>query len=139
MDIKAEVYAFLTMVYCGLIMGILFDIYREKKHYFKKRPVLDAIEDILFWIVQAGVLFLFLYWSNYGEIRMFSTLGVIAGGAAYYYTLSSLVVKILDIIFKTIIKVFSIISITRRKILHIINVAVKRVISIKFFHRNKRN
>jgi len=59
MDINAEVYAFLTMVYCGIVMGILFSVYCEKRRLFKRGPIMGPIEDILFWIVQAGVLFYF--------------------------------------------------------------------------------
>lgn len=139
MDIKAEIYAFLTMVYCGIIMGILFDIYRAKKRYFRKKPIIDPVEDIFFWIVQAGILFLFLYWSNDGEIRMFSILGVIAGIFVYHHTLSYAVEKILDIIFKAMIKFFHYVTIACEWILHSMIMGVKKVISIKFFHRSKRN
>ena len=139
MDIRAEVYAFLTMVYCGVIMGILFDIYREKKRHFRKIPIIDPIEDILFWIVQAGVLFLFLYWSNYGEIRMFSILGVIAGAIVYHYTLSYALIKILDITFGAIAGFFHIISITCGWVLHSMIRGMKKAPTIKFFNKRKRN
>lgn len=139
MDINAEVYAFLTMVYCGIVMGILFSVYCEKRRLFKRGPIMGPIEDILFWIVQAGVLFLFLYWSNYGEIRMFSILGAAVGFTVYYHTLRWLVVRILDFAFTTIIKAFSFISATLRRVRHTIKGAAKKITSIKFFCKNKRN
>ncbi len=139
MDITAEVYAFLTMVYCGILMGVLFDIYRQKRRRFRKIKILDSIEDILFWIIQAGVLFLFLYWSNYGEIRMFSIMGAIAGAVLYHYTLSFIVVKILDIIFSAIVGSFHIIMMAVGWVTHIIGMGAKKAGGINFFHRSKRN
>jgi spore cortex biosynthesis protein YabQ len=135
MDIRDEVYAFLTMVYCGVIMGILFDIYRRKKHHFRRIRIIDSIEDVLFWIVQAGVLFLFVYWSSNGEIRMFSIIGAASGAILYHYTLSRPMTRVLDAIFKATIGISQKISRTCKKIKHIINMGTKKVAELKIFHR----
>lgn len=96
----------------GLIIGILFDLFRIKRKSFKTSDIFTYIEDLLF-AISTGVFLLFIIFKySYGQIRLYMIVSLILGLIIYLQTISKyfirLNVKIITI-FKTIfIKFFSI-------------------------------
>ncbi len=100
MSLPDQFYAFFIMLFCGLILGILFDIYRvSTRPLFRKRWIL-FIFDILYWIASTIVIFRMLYISNYGEIRLFVFLGLILGAWSYFRYISTYIIVIVTYIIK---------------------------------------
>ena len=73
-----------------------------------------AVEDMLFWIIAAVLIFRMMYRQNDGTIRAFSILGMTLGMIVYNQSLSKLVVKGITSIFlfinKWITKLFQVIA-----------------------------
>ena len=53
-----QAYIFLATVYLGLILGIIYDIYRAFRMVAKPGKWLVAILDLSFWILAAFISFL---------------------------------------------------------------------------------
>ncbi len=51
-------------VIAGIITGFLFDIYRSIRG-LNSIKIITVIEDILFWILTALIIFTFLLYTNY--------------------------------------------------------------------------
>ena len=92
---------FVIFVINGILIGILFDIFRVLRKSFKTSDIITYIEDIMFWI-GAGVLTLyFIFCYNNGEIRFFIFLGIILGISIYILTISKYFMKVSIIIIST--------------------------------------
>lgn len=113
-----QAYLFIVFSLTGVIIGILFDIFRILRRTFKTNNIITYIEDILFWIL-TGILILYNIWYfNNGEIRIFMFLGIIMGILIYISTLSSILIKIFT---KILLTLKNIIILPIRKIFTNIN------------------
>ncbi|MDR0979226.1 MAG: spore cortex biosynthesis protein YabQ [Lachnospiraceae bacterium] len=64
-----QLYLFFIFVLTGLLIGILFDVFRILRKSFKTPDGITYIEDVLFWII-SGILVLFTVLKfNNGEFR----------------------------------------------------------------------
>ncbi len=103
-SIDVQLYIFLTLFYDGLIIGLLFDMYRAFRFNSKPNKTITFIQDLLFWIVIVAVTFYFLLKSSAGELRGYNFVGLILGVALYMYTLSKLLYPLFIKVFKFIIE-----------------------------------
>ena len=115
--VQNQAYLFLVFSLTGVEIGILFDFFRILRRTIKTGNIVTYIQDILFWIL-TGILVLYNIWYfNNGEIRIYMFLGIIIGTLIYMSTLSnisvklftkilSMIIKALEIPFKTIITIF---------------------------------
>lgn len=145
---------FLIFTIEGIIIGLIFDIFRILRKSFKTSDIVTYIQDILFWII-TGVLILYsIFIFNYGEIRFFMFGGIFLGAMFYMLLISRYVIKvsvtIIDLLKKTIIFVLKIVkfpfefiykilkNIFKKPILFcIINIKkIIRQIKIKFFKKD---
>lgn len=100
-----QAYLFLVFSITGVIIGVLFDIFRILRRTIKTSNIITYIEDVLFWIL-TGLLILYNIWYfNNGEIRIYMFLGIVIGVLIYMLTLSNILIKIFSKILQTIIKV----------------------------------
>jgi spore cortex biosynthesis protein YabQ len=73
----------LSMAAMGLYIGAAIDTYGR---FTRKRPSFNwlvACNDLLFWLMQALVVFYVLLQANNGEIRFYIFLALVCGFAAY--------------------------------------------------------
>ena len=101
--IKIEFYIFLTSIYGGLIAGIVYDIYRINRNYFKPKKIATIVEDFLFWIGIALIFFYMLNKNNWAQLRLYVFLGFFIGGIVYLKILSKFLLPFLWKIFNGII------------------------------------
>lgn len=88
-----QAYLFIMFIFNGILIGVLFDIFRILRKSFKTSDFITYIEDITFWIL-AGVLTLyFIFYLNNGEIRLYILIGIILGIAIYILTISKYIIK----------------------------------------------
>lgn len=102
-----EVYVFLSAIGAGIITGFIYDLFRIKRKTLKTRPSLVCVEDIIFWIFTAMLVFMAAYLSNQGEIRLYFFLSMILGVIIYIGLFSCWVIQILSFIIKIIIWPFA--------------------------------
>ena len=108
-----QAYIFLMFIINGILLGIVFDIFRVSRKSFKTSDFITYIEDIIFWIISGIITLYFIFFFNNGQIRLYIFIGIILGTAFYILTLSKYFIKINVIIVNVIKEIVS-------KIYHIV-------------------
>ena len=130
-SISTDAYVFCVFVSVGILVGLLFDLFRISRKSFKTTDVITYIEDIIFWIL-TGILILYTVFKfNNGEIRGFIFLGIILGTIFYLLLFSkvfiNISVKIINIIKKILIIIFKIIIYPIKLILKPITLLINKI------------
>lgn len=113
--ITNQAYLFLIFIVNGLIIGLLFDIFRILRLSFKTKDFVTYIEDIVFWILTGFIVLYSVFVFNNGEIRFFIFLGIALGVLLYMTIFSSSIIKssvfVIDIFKKVFGKIFGFFSV----------------------------
>ncbi|QAA30741.1 spore cortex biosynthesis protein YabQ [Clostridium manihotivorum] len=91
LKIQFEIVIFSLMA--GLIAGILFDFYRIVRGFGAPKFII-FIEDFLFWVLNAIIIFTFLLYVNYAFLGMYVYLFIIIGALIYLNLFSDKLMKI---------------------------------------------
>ena len=117
-------YLFLIFTINGIVIGILFDIFRILRRSFKTSDIITYIQDILFWILTGLILLYSIFTFSNGEIRLYMFFGVFIGCLIYMLIFSkyfiNINVKIILIIKKIVGKIITIILYPIKILIHII-------------------
>jgi len=89
-----QLFSLLIFVITGIVIGILFDVFRIIRKSFKTSDFITYIEDILFWFLSGCVLLFSIFTFNYGEIRVYIFIGLLFGLIIYLLTLSKYFIKV---------------------------------------------
>ena len=96
---------FLIFAINGVIIGLLFDIFRILRKSFKTSDIITIIEDILFWILTGFIILYSIFVFNNGEIRFFMFIGIFLGVMLYMLLLSRYIIKVSVTIISVVKKV----------------------------------
>ncbi|TWI53219.1 spore cortex biosynthesis protein YabQ [Halalkalibacter nanhaiisediminis] len=83
MSLTIQLYTMLSMAAMGVYIGAAIDTYSRFTKKRKTFHFLVACNDLMFWLIQALVVFYVLLQSNHGDIRFYIFLALICGYAAY--------------------------------------------------------
>lgn len=110
MALTVQFYTILSMAAMGLWLGAAIDTYgrfRLRRHSF---DIKTTLLDILFWVIQACIVFFILFKSNLGEVRIYVFLALLCGYAGYqalfkglYNQLLEAFIKLLQAIFRVLV------------------------------------
>lgn len=107
MEISTEIIKEADVLVISFLMGmallLVYDQIRIFRRLIPHGTVWVGIEDILFWVASAVILFAMLYRENSGYIRGFAIGGVVVGMLMYNLLLSRLVVRVSVFILKKIL------------------------------------
>ena len=102
---------FLVFTINGIIIGILFDIFRILRKSFKTSDIITYFEDLIFWIATGILLLYSIFTFSNGEVRFYMFLAVFFGCIIYMLLLSKyfiqINVKIIQILKKAISTIIS--------------------------------
>ena len=90
-------------ILAGILTGAMFDLYRIIRGS-NVNKVIIAIEDILFWILAAMIVFAFLLYTNYAFLGAYVYIFMILSLALYIRFISDICVKLLAKVFRVIFK-----------------------------------
>ncbi|NEU32553.1 spore cortex biosynthesis protein YabQ [bacterium LRH843] len=110
MSLTVQFYTMLSMAAMGIYIGAAIDTYgrfSKKRHTFHW---LVACNDLLFWLIQAFVVFYVLLQSNNGEIRFYIFLAILCGYAAYQALFHSLYKRLLERLINLVIGLYRFIT-----------------------------
>lgn len=123
-----QLYLFLIYVATGIIITIIFDIFRSIRKSMRTGNKITTIEDVIFWIIISIIIIFEILYFNYGELRLYILLGLITGSAIYLITASKYVIKVNTKIFtgikKLILKIMKILS----KIIKLLIIPIQYII-----------
>ncbi|QJD85868.1 spore cortex biosynthesis protein YabQ [Cohnella herbarum] len=94
------------MMMCGLVMGLVFDVYRVASHRFHVARWLLPGLDVVYWAAATLGVFSILLSHNEGEVRMYVFLGLGIGVTGYFGLFSNWVVKLSGKLFDMIKSIF---------------------------------
>ncbi|WP_446898053.1 spore cortex biosynthesis protein YabQ [Clostridium sp. LBM24168] len=100
MSISAQVKLIVFSAAAGIITGVLFDVYRIIRGYTNINKLVIFIEDILFWIFSAIMIFVFLLYTNYAYTDMYVYLWIAVGIVIYFKLASKAFLSLEKRIFK---------------------------------------
>lgn len=127
--VNSQAYIFLCTVFGGMVIGLVYDIFRIKRRAFKTGVTLTFVEDLLFWVIVAVVMFTTVYYSNEGELRSYLFLGTLLGIILYALLLSKFIMNssmfIINVLGKIIKAIWFIISYPVKIILRLLAIPVK--------------
>jgi spore cortex biosynthesis protein YabQ len=86
---------FLLTVGTGLLIGLVFDIYRLVRHLLNLRKMGTGLGDLIFWSVTTVLAFFMLLVGNWGEVRFYVFMGILLGIGGYLRWLSPFTRKLL--------------------------------------------
>lgn len=108
-----QAYLFLIFTINGILIGVLFDIFRILRRSFKTSDIITYIQDVLFWILTGFILLYSVFTFSNGEIRFYMFLGVFIGCLIYMLMFSkyfiNINVKIISFLKNIIQKIVSIV------------------------------
>ena len=101
-----QVYIFIWSILTGVILGILFDVFRGFR-WEGIRDIWVYIQDIIFWIISAIVIIVSAFLINEGELRGYMLIGYLLGAGFYMLLFSCYILAIFKFINKEIRKFFN--------------------------------
>ena len=90
---QEQIFIFFFII--GIIIGILFDIFKVLRKTFKTSDFVTFIEDLIFLFLSGNLIISGILKLNSGEVRFFLFLGIFFGILSYILTISNLCVIIL--------------------------------------------
>lgn len=88
-----QLYTFLLFILTGIVIGIVFDIFRIFRRSFKTNDIITYIQDILFWFVTGCILLFSIFTFNNGELRGYIFIGIILGLVLHLIVLSKYLIN----------------------------------------------
>lgn len=104
--VSNELYIFLSTAAAGCCIGLLYDLFRVLRGRMQAEGLFADIQDIIFWLVSAGITFYVIFITNDGRIRWFEFLGLILGLVLYFFSISRLLRRLIDWFIRFLIKFF---------------------------------
>lgn len=140
-----QLYAFAIFILNGLLIGILFDIFRISRKVIKTPNIITYGQDIIFWLISGLMLIYSIFKFNNGEIRLYIFIGVCIGILTYMLIFSKLFINVSVDVINFIKKIIQIVIIKPIKFLfQILNkIIIKPIIyilqKIKTFFKRKKS
>ena len=110
MTLSTQFLTMLSMIGMGSLFGAMFDTYQRFLNRPKQKAWIVFINDILFWIIQALIIFYTLFLVNSGELRFYIFIALLCGFAAYQALFKGIYLRLLEIGIQTVIAIYKFIT-----------------------------
>ncbi|MBP2655860.1 MAG: yabQ [Firmicutes bacterium] len=107
MGVTGQFETFLLTILAGVILGVVFDVYRVMRGVFRPRWIVTSVTDLFYWLLATAIVFVTLIAGNGGEVRFYVFLGLVSGVAVYYRLLSKRAIGILIWLVRCVVRVFN--------------------------------
>lgn len=118
----------------GLLLNIIFDLFRGLRKAIKFSNALVLIQDVLFLLISGFLFFKTLLIFSNGEIRLYMIIAMLLGIAIYSLTISSQCVIIISLILKGFLNIFYLI----KKVLFIPFNIMKNIFCVKIKGKSEK-
>jgi spore cortex biosynthesis protein YabQ len=114
MTLSTQFLTMLSMVGMGSLFGAMFDTYQRFLNRPKRKQWIVFFNDLLFWIIQALIIFYSLFLVNNGELRFYIFIALLCGFAAYQSILKGVYLWFLELFISTVISIYKFLKNTLR-------------------------
>lgn len=91
-----DVSSFYATIYGGVVIGLLFDIYRGMRHNFKIMRYFSLLFDAIFWILVTAVCFITINAIESFDLRYYHFAALFLGFILYYNTISRFILAAIN-------------------------------------------
>lgn len=102
MELSTQVKTFLVIAATGIVLGVLFDVYRVLRWRLRPQWLITSVTDLIYCLLASAIAFAALLISNWGEFRFYVVIALVSGMLFYYRLASRHVRKCIIILFKLI-------------------------------------
>ena len=106
LSVSFQAKLFLITIFCGFLTGFFYDVIRIFRLMIKHKKIFIALEDLIYWLLVSFIVFFVMLAESFGEIRLFSIVGVFMGMGFYFLAISPLILRCAQIIMNVIRKIF---------------------------------
>jgi len=110
MTLDVQLWTMVSMALCGFYLGVAFDTYNRFARRWQHKRLLTYSLAIIFWLLQASIVFIVLYKVNYGELRIYVFLACMLGFSVYQLIAATLYRQLLEGIIKLVRSLLQFIS-----------------------------
>jgi spore cortex biosynthesis protein YabQ len=96
----------LSMIGMGSLFGMMFDTYQRFLDRPNRKSWIVFFNDLLFWVIQALIIFYILFLVNNGELRFYIFVALLCGFAAYQSLFKGIYLRLLEAIINTVIAIY---------------------------------
>ena len=89
---------FLYSLIVGLGIGVVYDVFRIARIILPKAKAVIFFEDLLFCLIAAVIMSIFIFNAGYGIVRGYALFGSGIGFTVYYMTVGKIVYRLSEII-----------------------------------------
>lgn len=90
-SVSAQAYVFLCTIVGGMAIALVYDVFRIFRKAVKTGSVVTYVQDLLYWLIVALIMFLTIYYSNEGELRVYLFIGAFLGVVLYALLFSRII------------------------------------------------
>ena len=94
MNLPNESTIFLIFIVVGIIISMIFDLFRAIRKVYRTGTLATDVQDIIFWMISGLIMIYSVFVFNYGQIRGYVLLGIGLGSFVYFLTISKFFVII---------------------------------------------
>ena len=135
--ITNQAYLFIIFIVDGILIGLLFDLFRISRKVIKTSNFVTYIEDIIFWLLTGFIILYSIFVFNNGELRLYMFLGIILGTIIYMLFISSYIIKINIKIINILKKILKILLTPINFIINLLRRTFKKPITFLFINTRK--
>ncbi|NWQ44549.1 spore cortex biosynthesis protein YabQ [Bacillus sp. EB106-08-02-XG196] len=106
MTLSTQFLTMLSMIGMGSLFGVMFDTYQRFLNRPNRKSWIVFFNDLLFWVIQALIIFYILFLVNNGELRFYTFVALLCGFAAYQSLFKGTYLKLLEVIINTVISIY---------------------------------
>ncbi|KUP04553.1 spore coat protein [Bacillus coahuilensis p1.1.43] len=106
MTLSTQFYTMLSMILMGSLLGMSLDTYQRFLNRPNQNRWIVFVHDLLFWILQALVIFYVLYLVNYGEVRFYLFLAILLGFSMYQALLKRFYLMLQESVIDGVVSVY---------------------------------
>jgi spore cortex biosynthesis protein YabQ len=126
LSVSNQTLILLASIYGGLLLGLIFDLYRFARNTFRFGRITTIIGDIIFWAAGLALTLVIIYKSSSGLVRFYQLLGFSLGMAVYMKFISRYTHKLLFMLKRCIISfAYTFIKIIRGPVILLSNILWK--------------
>lgn len=106
MTLSTQFLTMLSMIGMGSLFGVMFDTYQRFLDRPNRKSWIVFINDLLFWVIQALIIFYILFLVNNGELRFYIFVALLCGFAAYQSLFKGIYLKLLEFMIRSVIALY---------------------------------
>jgi spore cortex biosynthesis protein YabQ len=106
MTLSTQFLTMLSMIGMGSLFGVMFDTYQRFLDRPNRKSWIVFFNDLLFWVIQALIIFYILFLVNNGELRFYIFVALLCGFAAYQSLFKGIYLRLLEGIINTVIAIY---------------------------------